>query len=154
MNKEYNNTPISLFEIDIGYMPNHDLHNHEFHEFFITLDGKGEQLVETGCLKMKKGDFFFFPSYHPHHANKNPDLRCFAGVIFLHEKIFFQDTCKDIRDLFHAMKKEANAGKYKYQLNSIGFKNIKNIFTSMLIENREKNWIPIYSYFINESAAS
>lgn len=147
--KHITTTSIILFDIEMGYTPNKELHTHNNHEFFLTLDGKGEQLIEKRSLKMKKGDLFYFPAGHLHHGNGAPDGNCLGGVINLHEDLFFSNSERDSETqlLLKAMTKNAEQGQYKYVLSGSGKKQLIEIFKQMLIEGKEKR--PGYRCMLN-----
>lgn len=133
-------SPIYLFDIRMEYSEYKEMHRHDFHELFITLDGIGEQYTTEGTLKMKKGDVFFFPAGIEHIGNGSPSGNCLGGVINLHEKLFLGDTniYPESREVLKIITRNAKKGNYKISINNKGRQQLFSLFQIMLEETRTK----------------
>ena len=83
---------IHIFDIKMPYQKYKEMHIHNCHEFFITLQGTGEQYTQQSTIKMKEGDVFFFPTGMKHIGNGAPSGNCIGGVINVKEKLLLGDS--------------------------------------------------------------
>ena len=83
---------ISVFEIAMGFNPRPQLHTHDKHEFFFCAAGVGTQHLKDKTIKMKKGDFFFFPEGQQHIGNGAEHGKCIGLVLNIKESLLLKLT--------------------------------------------------------------
>ena len=134
------NTPIYIFDIRMEHSEYKAMHRHDFHEFFLTLDGTGEQYTAEGTIRTKKGDLFFFPAGIDHIGNGAPAGSCLGGVINLIEKFFLGETgiYPESREVLKTLTRNAKRGNYKITVNNAGRQQLFDLFQAMLEEIRAK----------------
>lgn len=131
----------SCFQSCLEYTPYPGIHTHEFHEFFVCLDGRGEQLNGRGSLPMARGDLFFFPAGQLHIANAAPTVRCHFIVLFLAVHIFSpaiegdQDADRVLRHLCT----QGMQGRNLVPLSLTGRKRVAQFFIEMMGEYQHKS---------------
>lgn len=138
--QEKKTPPIVLFDIKMEYFAHREMHTHDFHEFFLTLNGYGEQYTSRGTLKMKRGDIFFFPAGEKHIGNGAPGGDCVGGVINLHERNFLggSDIYPESEEILKSLVRNSRKGGFKITLAATGREKVFSIFQVMLEETRIK----------------
>lgn len=140
MSEPRKEAPISVFDIWMDYSDYRDRHQHAFHEFFVLLEGEGEQYTPEGVQKMSEGDVFFFPAGVEHMGNGDPGGTCLGGVLYVHERSFLGDgsACPGSAQILKALRQLARRKQYRLSLSSHGRDACAGVFTQMLAESKQK----------------
>lgn len=135
-----NKKPIDVFAIKMDYSKDKVLHDHEYNEIFLALEGGGEQITEYGTQKMREGDIFLFPPNQKHHGNANLGEQCLGGVIYVYDFIFEgkSEGSMEAGTVLKMLSKKTKSGNNKIRVNPQGRKELLRIFQEMLQEHRTK----------------
>jgi AraC-like DNA-binding protein len=116
------------------------IHGHDFHEFYFTLEGDGEQYTRDKVFKMKRGDLFFFPAGQEHCASGGIRGSSVAIVLWLRKEAFsaISEGDAEVLKIIELMTSLALDGKNKFPLSAEGQRQIRNVLNDMLSERDRK----------------
>lgn len=136
MKADKTETTLYVFDIELSYRPEPQLHTHESHEFFLCRHGGGVQYADERRIEMCSGDVFFFPSSQRHIASGPADGQCHATVINLHQISFLSEIGQDFcaRLVLDYLKKQAFQGCNRLPLTSSTRRHIAKTMQRMVQE--------------------
>ncbi len=127
---------ISLFEILLRHQERPPLHMHENHEFFLCVDGEGEQHTEAGVAACGVNELFFFPEGQRHIGNGSRSRACRAIVLNVTSAAVADMIGGDdeVERLFESLKNRALKGGNRVRLDGAAAKLVRSALTSALEE--------------------
>ena len=131
---------IFIVDIMLGYNSRPVIHKHDMHEFFFCAEGCGTQHIEGKTVKMKKGDFFFFPEGQLHIGNRSERGSCRGYVLNVRESLLkrISENNLDFGLVMEALGKNSFSGKIRLNISLGGKERIRDIFEEMIEENRRR----------------
>jgi AraC-like DNA-binding protein len=131
---------INVFEIVMGFNPRPQIHTHDSHEFFFCAAGAGTQHLKDKTIKMKKGDFFFFPEGQQHMGNGAEHGKCIGLVLNIKESLLLKLTENEYEfgKLISVLTVNSLGGKIKINLAEHGKSELEKIFHEMIYEKKNR----------------
>ncbi|MBN1554409.1 MAG: AraC family transcriptional regulator [Phycisphaerae bacterium] len=132
--------PLHCFETELIPKSAVVLHEHDSHELFYCVEGKGFQHTENGMYEMEAGEFYFFPAGQLHIGSRAEDEFCRVAVVNLHAKSFLAEVGRDevIHRVLDYLSDRAWEGQARVNLLAETARAVGELFLRMIRETRQR----------------